>query len=357
MSRTLTRSVMALVGAALALLVALAWTSARASTIADLEPAVLAIGSVAPRVVLSGTAVWRDRLIVNPAVAGRVARVRTGPGARVSKGHVLFEMDDRRARALVRRRQLELERLAELRERGRPGDAGERGDARALERGHGFDIALAKLDMDEATRALAELVVRAPTDGVVVQITVREGDSVGPSGGSAGPAVVLSSDDRIAVDVEGDELDTAGIHVGLSGTLLQESGRLTSPVAARVVTEPAVRRPRAPGQGGAAFGFSVEPLGPTPMLRVGATVRVEVEPARRNDVLVVPLRAVFERNGRDAVLLVRNGALTVREIDVGLVDAAVAEVRSGLSAGDTVLMGSPSRLGAAAEAAAIGGAR
>jgi len=55
-------------------------------------------------------------------------------------------------------------------------------------------------------------------------------------------------------------------------------------------------------------------------------------------VLAVPKDAIVERGGRPVVFVVQDGKVKERPVEVGLRDRARAEVISGVSAGDTVVV-------------------
>ena len=73
-------------------------------------------------------------------------------------------------------------------------------------------------------------------------------------------------------------------------------------------------------------------------LRPGMSVSVRIVVASVQDAVRLPLDAIEDREGRVATIMVRttSGNLTEREVELGLVGAAYAEVRSGLRAGERV---------------------
>lgn len=77
------------------------------------------------------------------------------------------------------------------------------------------------------------------------------------------------------------------------------------------------------------------------VLLSGMAVEVEVISAEARNVLLVPLEALRELGeGRYAVFVVQpDGELELRPVEVGLHDLVNAEIRSGLSEGEVVSLG------------------
>ncbi len=70
----------------------------------------------------------------------------------------------------------------------------------------------------------------------------------------------------------------------------------------------------------------------------GFRVDVRMEVARQDGVLVIPEAAVFRRDGGFATWVDEDGRATLRMVDVGLRDGVRVEIRSGLAAGDVVVV-------------------
>jgi membrane fusion protein (multidrug efflux system) len=118
----------------------------------------------------SGPAVVRmqDRREIASPTAGNVASVRVGPGAAVAAGEVLARLDDRAELADVAR--LERELATRLRERLLAPSDPATGEA----------VARLRLELERASAALDERVLRAPIAGVVGDVRVRAGQRVEP---------------------------------------------------------------------------------------------------------------------------------------------------------------------------------
>lgn len=76
--------------------------------------------------------------------------------------------------------------------------------------------------------------------------------------------------------------------------------------------------------------------GSTDQLVLGTNVDLEITVEKKENVLLVPESAVFEKNRQYYVTLVENGKLTEKQIVKGLEDNDYIEIISGLSEGDLV---------------------
>ena len=74
-------------------------------------------------------------------------------------------------------------------------------------------------------------------------------------------------------------------------------------------------------------------------LRPGMSVSARVIVSRRQDVVRIPLAAVAHKEDRPSVMVrTRSGVVARRAIELGLSGAEFVEVRSGLRAGEHVVM-------------------
>jgi HlyD family secretion protein len=93
-------------------------------------------------------------------------------------------------------------------------------------------------------------------------------------------------------------------------------------------------------------GFEVKAMidSPTANLRPGMTVNMTVPIAKAEDVVSVPIAAVFKGDGRSKVVYVRNGdAAEKRVVTVGITDINFAQIEKGLQEGEEILLNEPPR--------------
>ncbi|MFH1169158.1 MAG: HlyD family efflux transporter periplasmic adaptor subunit [Chloroflexota bacterium] len=73
-------------------------------------------------------------------------------------------------------------------------------------------------------------------------------------------------------------------------------------------------------------------------LAEGMTVTVNIVTAQRNNVLLVPVQAIISQNGQTTVQALNNGVTEEREVQVGISNWQYAEITSGLSEGEQVVI-------------------
>jgi len=181
--------------------------------------------------------------------AGVVTRVAVKPGDRVSKGDLLFAIDDRDARARVAELESRVQLASQRIESGRV----ELGTARRLlalytsvedpravaqrdvvDRRGAVDVAEARIAVARAERAQAQAElqsartevalheVRAPRSGEVLQVRLRAGEfaTAGPGqGGNSDPLMIIGETNPLHVRVDVDENEIARADVGAPAIL------------------------------------------------------------------------------------------------------------------------------------------
>jgi macrolide-specific efflux system membrane fusion protein len=91
------------------------------------------------------------------------------------------------------------------------------------------------------------------------------------------------------------------------------------------------------------FAVTIELAEAPDALRPGMSAEVTIVTASAQDVLTVPSRALSGSGDNYTVRVVgADGTIEVRAVTVGLVTDSLAEIQSGLSAGDAVVTGTSS---------------
>ncbi len=332
-----------------------------------------------------------SRVDVGSTVTGRVAQVRAQEGAQVRQGEVLvqLESDEPRAalaQAVASERQAQA-RLAGLRSSGRTAAQAALAQADATLRA--ADSSLARVQQlvaegfyspaqqDEARRAvdvaraqqrhaLAQLQANADAGTDVVQaqaqLALAQAATVAARARLAQTALAAPADARILVRaVEPGQIVQPGkalLSLALAGPV-----QLVAQVDERFLDQlqpgqkAAVAADAFEDQRFAARVLSIAPAvdaqrgaievklaldGPAPAyLREDMTLSVEVETARRERALVLPLAALRSAaaGGMATVLVLDDGRAQVRSVRLGLRTLDAVEVLDGLQEGDTVLPG------------------
>lgn len=331
-----------------------------------------------------------SRVDVGSTLTGRVAQVLVNEGAQVARGDVLVRLDTEELAAVVTQavaaerqaqarleglrtsgRQLagavlaqaeanlraamaEYQRAQELVAKGfvsasrvdearravdvaRAQQASAQAQAQANAEA-GTDIRQASAQMDLARAAtlaararLAQAVIAAPADAQVLSRAVEPGQIVQP-----GRALMnLALDGPAQLTAQVDERFLEQLQVGQAASVIADAfaGKRFS---ARVLSiAPAID----PQRGVVEVKFSLAPAVPA-FLREDMTVSVEVETARRERAIVLPLTAVRLRSagGTATVWLVEQESLTARVVKLGLETLDAVEVLEGLQPGDQVMV-------------------
>jgi len=201
------------------------------------------------------------------------------------------------------------------------------------------ELSHARASLRNARVKLSYAVIRAPLSGVVGSVSTREGETVA-AGLNAPTFVTIVDLQRLQLDAYVDEVDIGRIKVGQKGLFSVDAfpdrefhGRVTAiyPQAViqdNVVTYDCIISIDTPYDG---------------LLRPQMTANVTIMVENRENVLVLPVRAVKRRAGKSVVY--RTGE-RVKEVLVttGWQDDALVEITSGLSAGEEVLLSLPKGL-------------
>jgi HlyD family secretion protein len=362
MSRTLRRIV--ILAAVIVVILLLRFTVFRSSpvpvTVYHVEH-----GRVEATVVNSraGTVQSRSHSQMSPGIAGLVSEIPVEKGSIVEKGQVILRIEDAEHQAQVN---LQARRADAARASEEEACSAAAQATRELRRARGLaerellsDQELEKAETNEeiaraactaarqyvketeaslqaAQATLDKTVMTAPFDGVVLDITTEVGEWISPSppGVSIPPVIDLIDPTDLYVSAPIDEVDVAAMRVGLPVRITLDAfrgvsfaGTLTY-VASFVETRQEQNRTLTVE---ADFNDGELP----PSLRAGLSADMEVILDAHDDVLRIPTYALLEGN---RVLVAREGTLFGVDVEIGLRNWKYAEIRSGLDAGDPVVI-------------------
>ena len=192
-------------------------------------------------------------------------------------------------------------------------------------------LALASAARRSAQVRLKETDIAAPAKGKVLSRSVEPGQIVQP--GRALLTLALSGPLQLVAQV--DERYLEQLAPGQPAQVLADAYPAQAFQARVLSIAPVVDSQR----GAIEVKFSLPAAAPD-FLREDMTVSIEVETARREQALVVPVSALrSETNTEQAVWVERDGRVEERRVRLGLRTLAWAEVLEGLNEGDAVLFG------------------
>ena len=198
------------------------------------------------------------------------------------------------------------------------------------------NVAQAQVTLDRARLALEKATLRAPIDGLVVRVDVEPGELIGPQM----PVITLLDDTRFKIKVDVDEADIGWVDVNQEVQLTLDafpaaklSGRVVA-IAPLATLETGV----------VSYQVTIE-IDPIDLpLRSGMTVSADIVIDQRQDILLVPNRAIWidADTGQPFVEKMVDGEYVGAIIEQGLANEEVSEVLSGLVEGDQLVVRSSS---------------
>ncbi len=190
-------------------------------------------------------------------------------------------------------------------------------------------IRSAELSVAEDERAVDDLSVNSPIEGILTDIEVKEGDEI-----SSGTSVMtVSSHEAFYLTMEVDELDIASVEPGQRADVEVDAlkkDRVTGEVVSISGTP-------SDQNGAAAYPVDVRVPAHDGMME-GMSAAAEIEVDRRSDVIVVPAEAVVTADGISTIEVMTDEGVETREVDTGLSDGTQTEIESGVEKGEEVVL-------------------
>lgn len=346
-------------------LAAAAWYYTRPKPL-EVDVAVITTGSVEATVVntRAGTIKSCQRSNLAPITGGQIAKIRVKEGDHVQQGQVLLELWNQ---DLVAQRELAQRQLAMAQERRRETCilaenarresirtqqlvaqgfvSSQRADdvnANARSRQASCEAAVSDIQRAEAQIRVSQAgiertIITAPFSGVIGKISGELGEFTTPSppGIPTPPTIDLIDDRCLYVTAPMDEVDAPKIRVG-------QEARITLDAMPNKIFPGTIRRI-------APYVTEIEKQARTvdievnfqhipadiPLL-VGYSADVEVILERRDEVLRIPTQAIRQEN--KVWLVDAQNRLVEQPVEAGLSNWSFTEIRSGLKAGDQVLI-------------------
>ncbi len=351
-------------GALVALVLLLRWTVFAPDPI-EVRVARVARGTVQSTLTNSkaGTVEARRRSRIAAEIGGRVVEVRHREGAHVTAGEPLIRLGEESLRARLEqtkegvpvsqarledaclrrdRSRRELDRTRRLAEQNVASE--DRLDAlqysfdsaRVACEAAKAELAQARANLRAAESELSKTLIVAPFDGVVAEVNVEVGEWVTPSPPLlTSPAVIdLIDPTSIYVSAPMDEVDAGAIVTGLPVKVSVDSrpgqsfpGRVAR-VAPYVLDTEAQNRTLE-------IEVSIDDPKVAESLLPGTSADAEVILETRADVVRIPTSALLRS---EKVLVLEQGTLVEREVELGLRNWQYAEVKRGLELGETVVV-------------------
>jgi HlyD family secretion protein len=194
----------------------------------------------------------------------------------------------------------------------------------------------AQVALDAARLELERATLYAPFEGVVSWVDVDPGQTASPQT----PALTLVNEGQFSIEAEVDEADVGWLRVGQQAWIDLDAfpGRTLTGSIVAILPSAIVDL----GVVSYQVTIAIEPNDLT--LRAGMTANAEIVREQREDVLLVPNRAIWidAQSGRPYVEQEIEGEPAVTYIEQGLANDEFSEIVSGLREGDRLLVRSGS---------------
>jgi HlyD family secretion protein len=193
------------------------------------------------------------------------------------------------------------------------------------------DIASAQAAVDAAQASLDHATLLAPFTGTITEVDVTSGDLV-----SLGDTAFRIDDlASLYIDLMVSEVDLASLEVGQPAIL--EFDAIPDKVYTGEVIE--IGMVGTNSQGVVNYPVTVKVMNADEAIRSGMTATVTITTDQRQDVLMVPNRAIRNSGGQQTVTVLFEGQQIPVTVTVGLVGDSMSEVTSSqLREGDTVVI-------------------
>ncbi len=325
-----------------------------------------------------------DRFVISAPLAGQLARIDLDPGAEVKQDDVLARLTPAKAPLLDERTRREAEARVLAAEAGlRQADAQKERAQAALElstreastgralasRGVVNQQELDRLVLDERSRtaelssaqfatkvarhelamaqaalgriggkgdSLEQLVVTSPVSGRVLKV-IRESEGVVQAG-----AELLEVGDPSALEIAVDVLTSDAVHIRPGAQVsVEEWGGEKLVGVVRQIEPSAFTRLSALGVEEQRVNVVIDLKSPYEEWRLlgdGYRVEARIEIYHNESALTIPWNALFRREGAFHVFVQEQGQAALRKVEVGRRNERVAEILSGLNAGEEIIL-------------------
>jgi len=297
---------------------------------------------------LTGSVRAVDSATVKAKVAGELRSLSVREGMAVNKGDIIGQIDTTDYELRIQERQAQLRQAeAQLLTAQRNADANQQLVARGFISENSSANTVSALDaakaardtvrfqLDQALKALGDTRLIAPISGMVAERHALPGEKLSPDN----KVLSIVSTEKLEAELAVPAQDLVGIQIGQRLDLHVEG--VDTAQAAKVLRIN-------PATSGSSRNVMVylQLEGPTSKLRIGAFVQGLLPLQSKGQVLAVPLNAVRDQGGRQAVWVVRQGKLEEQLVRTGIRDdrakapngaLGMIQILEGLNEGDTVV--------------------
>lgn len=185
-----------------------------------------------------------------------------------------------------------------------------------------------KQNMDKQQRY-----VKSQSNGVVTAINAREGNTFSSV---QLPAVTVEDPENLQIVLNVNQYDAINISEGQKALIrfgektFDGVVKMVSPAATKIITQTGAEN---------VVKVYVDILNNDGTIKPGFNVDVDIKLGEKKNVLKVPSEAILtDKNGQSFVYIVENGVAQQRKVEVGLSSDLETEIKSGVAAGEKVIL-------------------
>jgi HlyD family secretion protein len=290
-------------------------------------------GDVRSVVSATGTIKAVNTVDISSRVTGLITEVKVKENDMVKAGQVLVILDDSSLRAQVAQYQAQMDNYAAVYERSKKLFAIGGESAQQLDSDR-TNYLVAKANYDNFASQLGFYVITSPLDGMVVGTPTPAGQTVVQGISAAQVLMSVADMSKMEIKVLVDETDIGKVKAGQQVTFTVDA--YTDKTFAGTVTS--VSRSATTSSNVVYYPVYVAVTATQDLLFPTMTARVTVNIAERKNVLVVPLSTIKEEGGQKYVPVMVDGKEQNKPVRTGLSDDEKAEILSGLSEGDLIVL-------------------
>jgi RND family efflux transporter MFP subunit len=303
-----------------------------------------------------------EQVSVRPEINGRIDKLGVDIGDKVAKGSLLFTLDDKDLQIEISTRDTEIASAKlQLEKAKRDFETEQKLFAEQLVSKETYensktDYELAKKGIERAERALdlakdrlSKTKIAAPFDCTILTRPVSVGQAVSGSGGfnSGTEVLTIANLNEMIIQAHVNQADVTRLKPGQEVDVQVEAvpGLKVKGMVERIAPQAIIKNN--------IKGFSARILlkDVDPRIQPGMTANISIPVASAQDVLAVPLAAVFTEQNPEAgrpeqYVYVKTGATYQRRpIQIGVADYFNAEVVAGLQEGEMISLEQPPEAG------------
>lgn len=333
-------------GAAVVALIVILNIISKGNKAPEVQTQVISYSRIVSTVSATGELKAKSQVDISAEMVARVRKLYVQEGDVVRQGELLCQLDDDNSRSSLNLSEAQFQKALSEYERGKKLYADSLISTAQFENLK-TSYEVAKAQVDQSRDALSKTRIYSPISGRIVQLNVKEGETVmmGTMNNAGTVMMTVADLSEMQADVDVDESDVASIKIGDEAIITLDAFPDTS-FKARVFSigyMPTTTTTTTSTTGVTDFETVLDIIDVDPLQRPGMTVSSQITAAVRDSALACPLQAVGRRDvgGRsvETVFLLENGKAKLVEIETGISDGLSIEITKGLKPGQKIIAG------------------